>query len=226
MVKQQRNPLMDASRHYDQGYHGEVHANLIGNEAYFKAVGEASKSLYLRSEERRLRVLDYGCGLGQLIDGLEHGAGFEVSEEARIHCLRRGLRVWGRLEEVPAGEWDLVIARHVLEHLESPLDALRGMQSLLAPGGTLILVLPREGHVAASLTPDVNQHLFCWNFRSVNNLLARAGYRPEVNEYRYVRGFGVLLPIHKLGWPRLYLHAVQLAGRLVGNAELYIRARP
>ena len=217
---------MDASRHYDDGYHREVHPNLIGNDSYFDASAQALQAMYLNKEERGLRILDYGCGIGQMIYGLPNAAGFEISGEARQHCERRGLRVWGRLADVPPGQWDLVIVRHVLEHLESPLDALRQIQPLLTGQGRLIVILPRESHAAATLTPDVNQHLFCWNFRSLNNLLWRAGYQAESNEYRFVRGFGVWLPLHKMGFPRLYRLAVRMAGRLVGNAEILVRAHP
>lgn len=231
MVKQQRNPArppdsaMNASRHYDQGYHSEVHANLIASETYFKAVAETSQSLYLKPSERGSRILDYGCGIGQLIYGLPHAAGFEVSAEARSHCERRGLQVWSSEALIPRAVWDVVVVRHVLEHLESPLDALRQIRPLLAAGGTLLVVLPRERQAAAPLEPDIHQHLFCWNFRSLNNLLARAGYRPETNHVQYVRGFGALLPLYRAGAPVLYRVGVQVAGWLVGNSELVVRAR-
>ena len=216
---------MNASRHYDEGYHGEVHANLISNEVYYRAVAQASQAFYLSPGEAALRILDYGCGLGQFIYGLKNAAGFEISGEARRHCKGRGLHVWGRLGDVPAGQWDIVIVRHVLEHLEAPAEALRAMRQLLAPSGTLIIVLPREGHGAASYEPDVHRHLYCWNFRNLNNLLYVAGYQPYVNKYRYLRGFGVLLPLYRWGLHGLYRIAVQASGWLVRNAELYVRAR-
>lgn len=215
---------MNASRHYEHGYHGTVHANLIGSDEYYRAVAAASQAIYLRPGERKLRILDYGCGVGQLIFGLENAAGFEVSGEARAHCERRGLRVWGDASNIPQGQWDLVAVRHVLEHLEQPLEALRTMRALLAPAGKLLVVLPRERQATASLAPDVHQHLYCWNFRSLNNLLWRAGFQPETNTTQYVRGFGVLLPLYRIGAHGFYRAAVQAAGRLVGNAELVVRA--
>lgn len=216
---------MSSNGHYQEGYHSAVHGNLIGDDVYFQAVSGASHALYLQPGETNLRILDYGCGVGQFLLGLPNAAGFEISAEGRRHCERRGLRVWGELGEVPRGVWDLVVARHVLEHLESPLDSLVAMRELLAPQGQLLLVLPREPHGAADLHPDVHQHLYCWNFRSLNNLLHRAGYRVESNQELFVRGFGVLLPLYRLGLNRAYLHALKLAGRLVGNAELCVRAR-
>ena len=65
---------------------------------------------------------------------------------------------------VPAGAFDVVLARHVLWALPDPETALRHWVSLLRPGGRLVLVegvwgnagLPHE-RVVAALTPLVER---------------------------------------------------------------------
>ncbi len=41
-----------------------------------------------------------------------------------------------------AGTFDLIIARHVLEHSYDPIESLTSLRSLLSPGGTLSVEVP------------------------------------------------------------------------------------
>jgi SAM-dependent methyltransferase len=47
-----------------------------------------------------------------------------------------------RLESVPDGSVDFVVANHFLEHCEDPLSALRAQLRVLRPGGVAFLALP------------------------------------------------------------------------------------
>jgi hypothetical protein len=103
-----------------------------------------------------------------------------------------------------------VFCRHVLEHLEQPLEAINQMRELMGPNGELYLVLPKEEHYSVNIAPDTDQHLYCWNFRALNNLVFRSGLTPYVNSYRYslgracviarsaASGAGFLLSAHSL----------------------------
>jgi hypothetical protein len=118
-----------------------------------------------------------------------------------------------------------VLSRHSLEHVPAPFEALLNMHRLLAPDGELILILPREKHCRTPFAPDIHQHLYCWNFRTINNLLNAAGFTVEGNRYNYDLGFRALLPVKRLcGW-RAYRAAVKLTGALLRNGELVITAR-
>ena len=126
--------------------------------------------------------------------------------------------------DVPRGAYNVVLCRHVLEHLEDPLTSLHMMADLLAPGGVLILVLPKEDHwMPGNLRPDTNQHLYCWNPRTIANLLWRASLEPLSIEYRYPFGAHRLLPLRRIS-PALY-HTVRRAGSVLGrNGEMVVRA--
>ncbi len=50
------------------------------------------------------------------------------------------------LEPFADGSLDFVIANHVLEHLEDPIDGLTGLIRVIRPGGVLFLVLPDPRH--------------------------------------------------------------------------------
>ena len=98
------------------------------------------------------RVLDVGCGGGILAESLaKEGAvvtGVDPSEKslevARAHAARSGLSIDYRLgtaENLPSGNFsgnfDLVFAVDVLEHVDSLEQALAGIAGVLAPGGGL-----------------------------------------------------------------------------------------
>ena len=210
---------------YDEVYHQTRSRHLITDETYYRERGAAAVRLYFSETEKLSRIFEYGCGVGQTIAGLPNAAGWDISSEAREVCRARGLDVVDEMAEVPLGEWDIVFCRHVLEHVENPLETLRMFKELVKSTGELYLILPKERHGTSDLAPDQNQHLFSWNYRTINNLLHRAGWRPYLNETKYSWGFRRLLPVRRLLGAGAYLTAARLIGRLWNNGELVIRCR-
>lgn len=52
----------------------------------------------------------------------------------------------GRLDDVPPGSYDALLASHVIEHLANPLGALEQWRRVVRPGGHVLLVVPhRDG---------------------------------------------------------------------------------
>ena len=212
--------------YYAYGYHSRQQQHLLQDDELFHAKAEASARLYFTTEEMKKTIFEYGCGIGQGIAALPNAAGWDVSPEARDACRRRGVKVFDDLESVEPKRWDIVFCRHVLEHVCDPLGALRAMRRLIADGGELYLILPREPHGPADFKPDLTRHLFSWNFRTANCLLDEAGFEPYLNRVSYFLGFRVLLPLRRAAGPSVYFHAAKLVGRLLGNGELVLRARP
>jgi ubiquinone/menaquinone biosynthesis C-methylase UbiE len=101
------------------------------------------------------RVLDLGCGTGDFTAALaDHGAlpvGVEVANEP----LRRARLRHPQLEFVLAGEqlpfddgeFDVVWAGEVLEHVQDGLGLLAQVHRMLAPGGTLLVTTPDHGRL-------------------------------------------------------------------------------
>ena len=88
------------------------------------------------------------------------------------------MKVFDSLESIPVDFWDILFCSHALEHFESPLQHLEIMKNLLRDNGLLVLVVPKEGHVKDGVHNDfdIHQHLYCWNLRSLANLVTRAGF--------------------------------------------------
>jgi SAM-dependent methyltransferase len=212
--------------YYDNLYHQKVHSRYFANDTYYWARAEAAAKLNFSGiDTNQLRILEYGCGYGQNIACLPDAWGYDISDLARTECLKRGLKIFSNPQEIPANSFDIVLSRHCLEHVENPLENLIWLKKYIKPGGVLILILPKERHKRVNYEPDVHQHLYCWNFRSINNLLNRAGYEIVLNKYQGVVGYNTLLPIRRLFGKAAYYRATLLAGRLFGVIELVVRAK-
>lgn len=101
------------------------------------------------------RALDVGCGAGLLCEPLARlGAavtGVDAAPEniaaARDHAEAMGLSIdyrCGDLAEMSLGQFDLVTAMEVLEHVADQGAFIRALAASLAPGGLMLLSVPNR----------------------------------------------------------------------------------
>jgi SAM-dependent methyltransferase len=104
-----------------------------------------------RHGPQRGRVLEIGCGLGHLLTWLTPRysvVGTDINawalEQAR-QIVPQGQFLLQSAEDLSAFEnqsFQIVIAKHVVEHLPDPERAIREMSRVLAPAGLLVLATP------------------------------------------------------------------------------------
>ncbi|CAM2007611.1 class I SAM-dependent methyltransferase [Acanthopleuribacter pedis] len=129
-------------------------------------------------------VFELGCADGSFAaylkamqPSIKRYEGLEVSPNAvdAEGRLERVYRSWQEMEALSEG-YDLIIASHVLEHLEDPNHCLALFKQLMEPNGWLFIEVPnRSGHpwVDMDLNPG---HFHMFNTASLSRLLAQHGF--------------------------------------------------
>ena len=217
----ERDRWLEAS--YEEDYHGKIHGRMIHDALYYELKAREAKADLFEGVSSDDEVFEFGVGVGKNIALLDKKCGYDISSFARSFSKKQGIPVFGDMAEVPDGKFDVVLSSHVLEHLDNPLDNLKLLATKLRQGGRLILVLPVEKHRTVSFAIDVDQHLYAWNFRTINNLLQRAGFEVRSNRFRYGTAQYKLRHLGKLSF-RLYRFNTKLLGRLLNRHDMIIVA--
>jgi SAM-dependent methyltransferase len=145
----------------------------------------------IRSLTKPGTVLDVGCGRGFTLSFLRDAGyrtiGVELSPHAAQHARQSlGLDVrTGDFLRLPfaAGELDVIIFWHSLEHVAEPLRALDRARELLRPGGLLVVAVPNFESLQSRATGrqwfhlDVPRHYVHFSARGLRGALRARGFR-------------------------------------------------
>jgi len=170
-----------------------------------------SRQVLRRLKRKNAKVLDVGCGRGQLLRAFRQSGcdvtGTEFSEEAcrfAREVLKLPVRV-GLLQELnfPDNSFDVVVMWHVLEHVSDPRPTIAEVARILRPGGIFLVAVPNFGSPEAQLTKagwfhlDVPRHLSHHTSESLSQSLTAAGLSPtwvsslapEYDTFSFVQSF-------------------------------------
>lgn len=105
------------------------------------------------------RLLEIGSGLGHLVAQLEDS--FQTyGMDINYWAVKQSAPVVGQTslqtasaQELPfaAGSFNVVIIKHIVEHLPDPAQAIQEIGRVVAPGGVLILATPNLGSLLKPL---------------------------------------------------------------------------
>jgi SAM-dependent methyltransferase len=142
--------------------------------------GWANRFKFVPFVQGAARIVDYGCGAGYLLAGLDvpEKLGIEINAAARERAAANGVRTVAGTDEVPDDWADAIISNSVLEHVLRPYDELLRLRAKVRPGGRLVFVVPHEIR-SRYATDDINQHLYTWSPASAGNLFGAAGFTVE-----------------------------------------------
>ena len=115
------------------------------------------------------RALDVGCGAGLLCEPLARlgatvtgvDAAPELIAAATTHAEARGLAIDYRALGVEGleGQFDLITAMEVVEHVADPAAFVRSLAERMAPGGLLVMSTPNRTGLSKLLTITVAEGL-------------------------------------------------------------------
>jgi SAM-dependent methyltransferase len=191
---------MSSVETYQLGHHPSVVAR------HARRTAETAAAFFLPHLKPRMRVLDVGCGPGSITAGFAQRVAPgetigidpspEVIETAKSYTgatPAQNLRFEvGSVYEprfVP-GTFDAVFTHQVMQHLRRPVDALRQLRALLAPGGVLGVRVVDWGSAIFCPESEGMQRYLALHYE----LARRNGTEPNAGRYlrRWLReaGFG------------------------------------
>lgn len=133
------------------------------------------------------RILDIGCGDALFFDRLAEFGDVEGIEPCAQLVTpdnphRDRIYIGPFDENFPRKQYSLILLLDVLEHIDTPTDALRRATDLLAPDGRVIVTVP--AFMALWTNHDViNQHLTRYTKSSFRRIAQQARF--EILEERY-----------------------------------------
>lgn len=139
------------------------------------------------------RILDVGCGGCKYLLAMQslgwQPQGVEFNPHAVQTCRDAGLEVFqGELSEAGLDEasFDLVTARHVIEHIPDPVAFVREIYRIVKPGGMMVLKTPNSAALGRGwfgtdwYANDVPRHLVLFSPDNLKRLAEAEGFHAEV----------------------------------------------
>lgn len=211
-------------------YHRKRHPEFLKDEVLGKAWAFFADIYYLNIAKNGMKVLEVGGGLGYNLLNVKDRADVymvEPSALGRKISSEHGIVSVKGLEELTGNLFDVILCRHVLEHMEEPKAALEGIYRFLKPEGRLILIVPCEEWDAMPDENDINHHLYCWNPQTLSNLLDLVGFEVKDIRFEYYGARRKLLALYRRFGGKIYARAIHFVGRVFGFRELVLEcSRP
>ena len=200
LIQMNPQPLPeDVKRRYQEGSGKDYLSYEIANEASFLrlqelALGDAGFEKIERAflETGRTRLLDIGSATGALLGKLKtrgwNVTGIEISTpQADYARNERGLDIIGvPLEKAGLGpdSFDVVLASHLIEHLNNPGLFVREVYRILKPGSYFLVTTPNisgfQGRLMQSRWRSaIFDHLYLFSKKTLTRLLKDTGFSIE-----------------------------------------------
>ncbi|MEW5976725.1 MAG: class I SAM-dependent methyltransferase [Acidobacteriota bacterium] len=166
------------------------------------------------------RILDLGCGHGELLDYLPEGVeGVVLADRSteRQSCVEAKMRLSScpsefTILDVEGGLWnwsessfDTVVMAALLEHLQRPGPVLRRVHGSLTTGGRLVLTTPTPlgglvhrftSRLGLTYREAAEEHVGFFDLAGLESLITSVGFRIERLE-RFLLGLNQLAVARK-----------------------------
>ena len=178
-------------RQYRASYDPGVELEAAYRENLAEAQGRVTRLRSLLSE--KIRLLEIGAYAGYFLDAVRPYAGSVAGVEPDPDCREWVARRLGiQMEEDVAclahERFDVVVMFHTLEHLPDPVQSLKQISKVIAPGGKLIIEVPNVDDALISLyeIPAYQNfyyqraHLFYFSKSALKQVSELAGFNAQI----------------------------------------------
>ena len=195
-ARSRRGPRRLLRRVRNAGVFGRHPAGRMLARTFPHPVAGAERWLERAQVNRAARILDVGCGRGDLLHDLADAGYSELlgidpfapasapDDDPPIHRFT--------IEELAASSvarFDLVMFHHALEHMDDQIAAMRAAATLLAPGGTVLVRVPLASSWAWRhyrehwVQLDAPRHVALHTPESIRLLAERAGLTVTATDF-------------------------------------------
>lgn len=136
------------------------------------------------SNNKSIKILDIGCGLGQTLEALKNQGyknleGIDISNEAVKICKEKGLKVSLKTIDDLEGKYDFIFLNHVLEHIEKKkvINILNKIKTFLSESGILYITVPNaQSNTGSYWAYEDFTHHTLYTSGSITFVLKSAGF--------------------------------------------------
>ena len=177
---------ISAGHYENSGMHGD---HLPSIESWLRTTDQDDQRRFemLKPALVNRRLPDFGCGAAGFLRKAQSLAAevTGIEPENRVHEFWKD-RIALRADlEQASGEYDLITAFHVVEHLQDPRGKLKELAARLGNKGRLVIEVPSSEDALLTLyNSDAfqrftywSQHLFLFNAETLRRLAVQAGLR-------------------------------------------------
>lgn len=151
----------------------------------------ATPKLKKKSNAGKIKILDAGCGPGNLVSKLlpwGEVVGADTSTDALEFCQQKHSIEVKRItsKELPFSDnsFDFIFAIEVIEHIEDDLFAMQELKRILKPNGYLLVTVPAFMLLWGS-HDEWNEHYRRYTKKRLSNVALSAGF--EIEKLRYMK---------------------------------------
>lgn len=162
IYKSEEDPGLSArlSQRYDAGYFVHGRAQYLKRWAHRVAKCRRQLLMCLEFAPHAQRSLDVGCSAGYVLAAAQslglQPTGIDFAAWAAGLASERGYpAAAASLTDLPFRDasFDIVTAKHTLEHVRTPRQALAEVARVLKPGGVALIVVPDAGYWHLNASP-------------------------------------------------------------------------
>lgn len=189
------------------------------------------------------RLLDIGCGGGKFLLSMQQlgwqAEGVEFNKSAVETCRQSGLKVFhGEISGASYldNSFDVVTARHVIEHIAEPSSFLAEIYRILKPSGIMVLKTPNSHALGRKwfgtnwFPNDVPRHLILYSPVNLRLLAEKHGFCEKniqtfstpkciLNSWDYLRGSQQGRPSKKCKWRRMLARFYVIAANSIHRGD-------